>query len=362
MGNLRAHPLRLALAVVVILVVAAVAVLSSGSPGPSGGERASAGSGGGDSAEARKERERGHVDPRKEAKFERTVGEADRKGPENPAAEQVDNRAFPRSYVDDRRAIKSRAAFDAKPRKLDRSAFQTSTAFQKAAAAAPGAWRALGPVTADVPGEASQFFDPRTQTGPATRESGRVTALAIDPNCGKPSAPAGAPCRLWVAAAGGGIWRTNNALAATPSWIAPPASLPTNAFGSLIVDTNDATGNTLYAGSGEPNGSGDSEAGLGLFKSVDAGQSWQLVAGSRSVAINRSIGAITVKPGAAATIYIGTDVARHGSSAANGGRRTPPDAPALGVYRSTDGGAHFTLSTDLQAKTPPNPASPAGGA
>src|SRR3954452_7661804 len=89
----------------------------------------------------------------REAKFERTVGEADRKGPENPAAEQVDNRAFPRSYVDDRRALKSRAAFDAKPRKLDRSAFQTSTAFQKAAAAAPAAWRALGPVTADVPGE-----------------------------------------------------------------------------------------------------------------------------------------------------------------------------------------------------------------
>src|SRR3954451_16707676 len=132
MGNLRAHPLRLALAVVVILVVAAVAVLSSGSPGPSGGERASAGSGGGDRAEAREERERGHVDPRKEAKFERTVGEAARKGPENPAAEQVDNRAFPRSYVDDRRAVKSRKAFTGKPRRLSRSAFNSTTAYSRA--------------------------------------------------------------------------------------------------------------------------------------------------------------------------------------------------------------------------------------
>ena len=133
------------------------------------------------------------------------------------------------------------------------------------------------------------------------------------------------------------------------------ASLPTNAFGSLIVDANDASGNTLYAGSGEPNGSGDSEAGLGLFKSTDGGQSWSLVAGSQSVAINRSIGAIAVKPGAPGTIYIGTDVARHGSSAANGGRRTPPDAPALGVYKSTDGGATFTLATDLATQDAAEP-------
>ena len=69
-------------------------------------------------------------------------------------------------------------------------------------------------MTGNVPAEASQFFDYDTKTGPTTQESGRVTALAIDPNCGKSSAPAGAPCRLWVAAAGGGIWRTNDALAA----------------------------------------------------------------------------------------------------------------------------------------------------
>jgi hypothetical protein len=109
-----------------------------------------------------------------------------------------------------------------------------------------------------------------------------VTALAIDPNCGKASAPPSAPCRLWVAAAGGGIWRTNDAPAAVPAWIAPSVDLPMNAFGSLVVD---------------PNGSGDSEAGLGLFKSTDGGQTWQLVPGSSAVATNRSIGAIAFAPG-----------------------------------------------------------------
>jgi hypothetical protein len=300
--------------------------------------------------------------PHREAAFERRGGEeARRGGADNPVAEQVGDLAYPRTYVDDRLALKSRAAFKAKPRDLGASAFSTSTAFTAAQAADPGAWSALGPVTPNVPGEASQYYDPATSTGPSTQESGRVTALAIDPNCGKATAPAGAPCRLWVAAAGGGIWRTNNALAAHPAWIAPPASLPTNAFGSLIVDPNDATGNTLYAGSGEPNGSGDSEAGLGLFKSVDGGQSWTLVAGSQAVAINRSIGAIAIKPGDPSTIYIGTDVARHGSSSVNGGRRTPPNAPALGVYRSTNGGASFTLAADLASKTPPNPTPPATG-
>ena len=308
--------------------------------------------------------ELGYLNPRKEAKFERTVGEADRGGADNPASEQVDNRAYPRSYVDDKIAQKGRKSFDAKPKKLGRTAFISAAdyqAYQATLTAAPGAWSALGPVNTDIPPEASQFYDYVTKTGPSTSESGRVTALAIDPNCGKASAPTGAPCRLWVAAAGGGIWRTNNAMAATPAWIAPPDSLPTNSFGSLIVDPNDASGNTLYAGSGEPNGSGDSEAGLGLFKSTNGGSSWSLVAGSEAVAINRSIGAIAVRAGSPGTIVIGTAVARHGSSSVNGGRRTPPNAPALGVYVSTDGGAHFTLSTDLQGKTPPNPAPASSG-
>jgi hypothetical protein len=303
----------------------------------------------------------GYAEPRKEARFETAIGEADRKGPNNPSSEQVDNRAYPRSYVDDKRSLAAAKLNNGKKHRPVVSDFSSTSAYRSAAAATPGAWDALGPVTGNVPAEASQFYDLTTGTGPTSQESGRVTALAIDPNCGKASAPSGAPCRLWVAAAGGGIWRTNNALAAHPAWIAPPINLPTNSFGSLEVDPNDATGNTLYAGSGEPNGSGDSEAGLGLFKTTNGGATWSLVPGSAAVATNRSVGSIAIRPGHPGTIVIGTAVARHGSSSVNGGRRTPPNAPALGVYRSTDGGAHFTLSTDLQGKTPPNPANPGAG-
>src|SRR5262245_3324052 len=99
------------------------------------------------------DREDGYFNPRKEAKFEGSTGEADREGPENPAAEQVQNRAFPRNYVNDKRAVAERKNFTKKPTKPDRSAFNSAAAFNEALSAAPGAWTALGPVTGDVPGE-----------------------------------------------------------------------------------------------------------------------------------------------------------------------------------------------------------------
>ena len=43
----------------------------------------------------------------------------------------------------------------------------------------------------------------------------------------------------------------------------------------------DPTGNTVYAGTGEPNASGDSEAGVGIYKSTDGGDTWTLVPGQR---------------------------------------------------------------------------------
>jgi hypothetical protein len=71
---------------------------------------------------------------------------------------------------------------------------------------------------------------------------------------------------------------------------------------------------------------------------------------------DRSIASIAVNPDDG-TIWIGTALARHGSSSSNGGRRTPPNAPRLGVYRSADHGASFTLAFFR----PPSPADPATG-
>src|SRR5262249_62312772 len=115
---------------------------------------------------------------------------------------------------------------------------------------------------------------------------------------------------------------------------------------------------TLYAGTGEPNGSADSEAGVGLYKSINGGQSWSLVPGSLAVSKDRSIGAVAVDPRNARHLLIGTAVARHGSSSVNGGRYTPPGAPVIGLYESMDGGATFavvfSVVSDAVDPTSPN--------
>ncbi|GAC1481381.1 MAG: hypothetical protein NVS2B12_36460 [Ktedonobacteraceae bacterium] len=148
---------------------------------------------------------------------------------------------------------------------------------------------------------------------------------------------------MWIAAAGGGIWRTNDGLADKPTWTSASTGLRSNAIGSLLIDPTDITGRTLYAGTGEPDGSSDSEAGVGLFKSTDSGDHWSLVDGSVPAAKERSIGAIAVDPTNAQHLYMGTDVARHGASAVYGGRFSPPDAPQIGLYESLDGGRTFKL-------------------
>ena len=179
----------------------------------------------------------------------------------------------------------------------------------------------------------------------------RCRALAISPRCEKHD------CALLVGAAGGGIWKTDDAMDLSPKWESSSDGIPSNAIGSLIFDPTDWSGQTVYAGTGEPNGSSDSEAGVGLYRSTDGGRSWSVVPGSLSVARDRSIGAIAVDPLNARHLFIGTAVARHGSSSVNGGRYTPPGAAALGLYESANGGATFALvlSKPADAVDPTSP-------
>src|SRR5262249_57104821 len=90
-----------------------------------------------------------------------------------------------------------------------------------------------------------------------------------------------------------------NALAPQPNWKPSGNGIPSNAIGSLIFDPNDPKGKTLYAGTGEPNGSGDSEAGVGLYKSTDGGKSWTLVAGSTASTAPREAPTVGTCPAAA---------------------------------------------------------------
>ena len=217
----------------------------------------------------------------------------------------------------------------------------------------PASWQSRGPN--GVNASALVVNESTAGTSP-TIFSGRTTAIAVDPNCSAVS------CTVFIGAAGGGVWKTTNALAATPTWtpVSDGASgIPSNAIGSIAIDPSNSS--TIYVGTGEPNGSGDSEAGVGLFKSTDGGSTWTAVSGSTSVATGRSIGAIAIDPADPTHIFIGTDVARHGSSSVNGGRFTPPGSAAVGLYESINGGASFSPALILTPQDAVNPGSSNGG-
>jgi hypothetical protein len=220
-----------------------------------------------------------------------------------------------------------------------------------------GNWTLAGPSTANFP-------DVLTFSGAAYTTSGRITALAVDPACknGK--------CTVWAAAAGGGVWRTDNALSGSGvSWTFLSDSFATSAIGTL---TYDAAHNTLYAGTGEPNASADSEAGFGIYKSTDRGNTWTKLAANTSVPMGsgvdcsalfgiggvqfapaysgpafdgRAIGSILVDPGNPNILYVASARAVRGvSSVSSGGAVTlAPGLPPYGLWKSTDGGANFTL-------------------
>jgi hypothetical protein len=190
------------------------------------------------------------------------------------------------------------------------------------------AWEPVGPNTTNV----SEFV---TFTGNPSVTSGRITALGVGSVCHV------GDCRLYLGAAGGGVWRTDDALANPPAWKSVSLGLFTNAIGSLWVDPKNS--NHVLVGTGEPNGSGDSEAGVGLFESFDGGNFWIVLPGSLSVATGRSIAGIAVDPKNPLHLFIGTALARHGSSSSNGGRFTPPNGATLGLYESNNGGLNFTL-------------------
>jgi hypothetical protein len=199
----------------------------------------------------------------------------------------------------------------------------------------PGTWVTVGPSEALYP-----FTEFRNSFGYVPNRyvaSGRATAIAIDPHC-QPG-----HCRLWVYAAGGGVWRTNNALSGQPHWQFLSGGFGINSGSAITLDPNDPTGNTLYVGTGEANASTDSAAGVGMFKSTDGGDTWVGPLGA-SVFSGRAIGSIAVDPSNPNTIYTATTRGVLGVSSVNGGAVSLiPGAAPWGLYKSIDGGSTWTF-------------------
>jgi hypothetical protein len=250
-------------------------------------------------------------------------------GPLTREEEKLANRAIP---------------FDTLPPEMTDLAQQSAAQvamFHDADEQMPFLWKSIGPTNAVYPALLNRTSAPYVA-------SGRITALAIDPRCGLDDDDEEGACRLFVGAAGGGIWRTDNALSRKPRWSFISGSFATNAIGSIVLDPADP--NTIYVGTGEPNISGDSAAGLGIYKSTDGGDSWtELPAVAtvngityRNFAKNLSISSVVVDPSDRRTIYVGAALGVRGVSAVGGATNSIPGMAPVGLYKSTDGGATFT--------------------
>src|SRR5437764_1816609 len=209
-------------------------------------------------------------------------------------------------------------------------------------------WLSYGPIQNSVQPGVLSF------SGATTPTASRDTALVIAPTC----VPGN--CRLWVGSAGGGVWRTDDALAADPSWTWLTGVLALNSVGALAADPNDPSGNTLYVGTGEGNRcSSGCEAGVGIYKTTNGGNSWTKLpdacvsnttyncANSDDAFLGRGINQIVVDPTNPNHLFVGSALGVRGLSHTVGvgtteTQRFEPGANPVGVYESTDGGNTFT--------------------
>jgi hypothetical protein len=199
-----------------------------------------------------------------------------------------------------------------------------------------GEWTPVGPSTALYPFEELRnafLYVPNKYVA-----GGRTTSIAISSRC-KPN-----HCVAYITPAGGGVWRTKNALSDQPDWTYLGGPLGINAAGSVVIDENDPSDNTVYVGTGEANicGSG-CVAGTGLYRSRNGGVTWTNL--GRPEFQGKGIGAIVIKPGDPDTLYVGSTTALRGmsSSCCSGVTRPVPGIAKWGLYKSTNAGQTWSF-------------------
>ena len=120
--------------------------------------------------------------------------------------------------------------------------------------------------------------------GPAPTRSGQVSVPPNNEVCGAIQAIAAHPSNadiLYVAGANGGVWRTANATAASPTWTPTMDSQASLSMGALEFDATDATFQTLVASSARLSSFGAvGGVRIGVLRTTDGGTNWSVLGGS----------------------------------------------------------------------------------
>ncbi|MGE5198838.1 MAG: VPS10 domain-containing protein, partial [Rhodospirillaceae bacterium] len=159
--------------------------------------------------------------------------------------------------------------------------------------------------------QASPFKDLSWQFLGPTNISGRVTDVAV-------VAPRGASYTVYAATATGGLWKTDND---GVTWAPVFDQAATTSIGDVTIAPSNPE--IIWVGTGEANIFRSSNAGAGVYRSVDGGRTWQ----HRGLASTLTIARIVIHPSNPDTVYV----------AASGHEWT--DNEERGVFKTADGGA-----------------------
>ena len=143
--------------------------------------------------------------------------------------------------------------------------------------------------------------------GPASM-SGRVTTI---------DAEVANPNNIWIGAASGGVWKTNNA---GVSWTPVFDEQPILNIGALAIQQSNPS--IVWVGTGEGNPRNSISIGEGIYKTMDAGRTWKRMGLEQT----RNIHRVIIDPSNPNTVYAGAI----GNPYGQGKNR--------GVYKTTDGG------------------------
>jgi photosystem II stability/assembly factor-like uncharacterized protein len=174
--------------------------------------------------------------------------------------------------------------------------------------------------------EKKEPFSADTFTGLALRElgpaltSGRIVDIAVSSR----------PGTYFVAAASGGLWKTNTWGA---SWTSVFDKQASYSIGCIAIDPKDPL--TVWVGSGENNSQRSVAYGDGVYKSVDGGKSWENV----GLKASEHIGKIVIDPRDGRVVY----VAAQGPLWNPGGDR--------GLFKTTDGGKSWKAVLSISENT-----------
>lgn len=173
--------------------------------------------------------------------------------------------------------------------------------------AAGGTWTSRGPAPA--------LFG-QTENLPGNNPvSGAIEAVVAHPTNAD---------TLWIGAVNGGIFRTDNATAASPTWIQQTDTQASLSIGALELDPTDGTHNTLVAGTARTSSfNSTGGARIGLLRTTDGGTTWTPLTGMaiRNVTGVAPRGSVIVAAVDFADIF---------------------SIPNIGIFRSTNSGATFT--------------------